>query len=107
MYFTYILLTKNNTLYCGYTDNVEKRFKKHLSGKGAKYTRANKPVKIVYKHRFRTKSEALKEEARIKKLTKKEKLKLIAHYSRLRLLLFAFPAILILFLFVFLIVLVF
>ena len=40
-YYVYILLTENNTLYCGYTDNVKKRFKEHLSGKGAKYTRAN------------------------------------------------------------------
>ena len=81
MYYTYILLTENDTLYCGYSDNVEKRFQKHLSGKGAKYTRANKPVKIVYKKSFKTKSEAMKEEARIKKLSKKEKLKLISHYS--------------------------
>ena len=47
-HFVYILLTENNTLYCGYTDDVEKRFQAHLEGKGAKYTRANKPVKIVY-----------------------------------------------------------
>lgn len=107
MYYTYILLTQNDTLYCGYTDNVKKRFLKHLSGKGAKYTRANKPVKIVYQHGYRTKSQAMKEEARIKKLSKKEKLRLIAHYSRLRLFLFVFPAILILFLFVFLIAVVF
>jgi len=77
MYYTYILLTENNTLYCGYTDNVEKRFEKHISGKGAKYTRANKPIKIVYKCGFETKSDAMKEEARIKKLTHNEKLKLI------------------------------
>lgn len=76
MYYTYILLTENDTLYCGYTDNVERRFQLHLSGKGAKYTRANKPVKIVYQKAFETKSEALKEEARIKKLSHKEKLKL-------------------------------
>lgn len=107
MYYTYILLTENNTLYCGYTDNVEKRFQKHVSGKGAKYTRANKPIKIVYQHAYKTKSEAMKEEARIKRLTKKDKLKLIAQYSRLRLLLFVFPVILILFLFVFLVVVVF
>lgn len=80
MYYTYILLTENDTLYCGYSDNVDKRFQKHLSGKGAKYTRANKPLKIVYKKAFKTKSEAMKEEARIKKLTKKEKLKLISHH---------------------------
>ena len=78
MYYTYILLTENNTFYCGYTDDVEKRFQKHLSGKGAKYTRANKPLKIVYKKEFENKSDAMKEEARLKKLTHSEKLKLVS-----------------------------
>ncbi len=81
MYYTYILLTENNTLYCGYTDDVEKRFQKHLSGKGAKYTRANKPVKIVYQKAFENKSDALKEERRIKKLSHQEKLILIQNYA--------------------------
>lgn len=116
MHYVYILLTENDTLYCGYSNNVEKRFEKHLSGKGAKYTRANKPVKIVYKKAFKTKSEALKEEARIKKLSKTEKLELIAQYSRRQVffcfpvsqafsapLTFVFRALLILFLFAFLI----
>ena len=51
-YFTYILLTEQNTLYCGYTDDVEKRFQAHLEGKGAKYTRSHKPIKIVYQKEF-------------------------------------------------------
>lgn len=77
-FYVYIILTERNTLYCGYTDNVEKRFKEHLSGKGAKYTRANKPLKIVYTKEFLSKSEAQKEEYRIKhKLTRKEKMLLI------------------------------
>ena len=76
-HFVYLLLTEQNTLYCGYTDNVEKRFQAHIEGKGAKYTRANKPIKIVYQKEFKTKSEALKEEFRIKKLSKAEKLELI------------------------------
>ena len=77
-YYVYILLTENNTLYCGYTDNVKKRFKEHLSGKGAKYTRANKPVKILYTQEFLSKSEAQKEEYRIKhKLTRAQKFELI------------------------------
>ena len=78
-YYVYILETIDNTLYCGYTDDVEKRFKMHLEGKGAKYTRSHKPVKIVYKKEFSTKSEAQKEEFRIKHLTRKEKLELINH----------------------------
>ena len=59
-YFVYILLTEKNTYYCGYTDDVKKRFQKHCDGKAAKYTRANKPVKIVYTKEFSTKQEAMK-----------------------------------------------
>ena len=78
-FYVYIVLTERNTLYCGYSDNVEKRFNEHKNGKGAKYTKANKPLKIVYKKEFPTKSEAQKEEYRIKhKLTRKEKLELIS-----------------------------
>lgn len=80
-YYTYVLLTKDNTLYCGYTDDVEKRFEAHLSGKGAKYTRAHKPVKIIYSACFDTKSEAMKEEHRIKNLTREEKLDFIKKFN--------------------------
>ena len=77
-HFVYILETENNTLYCGYTDDVEKRYQAHLEGKGAKYTRANKPVKLLWQKEFETKSEALKEEYRIKhKLNREQKLELI------------------------------
>lgn len=76
-YYTYVLLTENNTLYCGYTDDVEKRFEKHKSGKGAKYTRANKPVKVIYSAEFETKSEAMKEECRIKSLSREDKLEFL------------------------------
>ncbi len=75
-YYTYMLLIENGAFYCGYTDDVEKRFQAHLEGRGAKYTRANKPIKVVYQKEFATKSEAMKEEARIKKLSHSEKLKL-------------------------------
>lgn len=76
-YYTYIILTKDNTLYCGYTDDLKKRFEAHVSGKGAKYTRAHKPDRIVYSACFDTKSEAQKEECRIKSMTRKEKLNLL------------------------------
>lgn len=69
--------TQDNKLYCGIAKNVEERFKQHLLGKGAKYTKAHKPLKIVYTKEFETKSEALKEEYRIKQLKREEKLKLI------------------------------
>lgn len=77
-YYLYILQTTDNTLYCGIARDVQKRFQEHLSGKGAKYTRSHKPFKIVYTKEFENKSEALKEEIRIKKLSKKEKLRLIS-----------------------------
>ena len=66
-----------NILIWGYTDNVEKRFQAHLEGKGAKYTRSNKPVKIVFQQEFLSKHEALQTEYRIKKLTRNKKLNLI------------------------------
>ena len=72
-----MLLIENGAFYCGYTDVLEKRFKAHMEGKGAKYTRANKPLKIVFSKEFETKSEAMKEEMRIKKLSHKENLTLI------------------------------
>lgn len=81
-HFVYMILTEGNTFYCGYTDNVEKRFIEHYMGKGAKYTKAFKPVRVVYSKEFSTKSEALKEEYRIKhKLTHKQKIKLISSYD--------------------------
>ncbi len=76
-YYTYVILTTTNTFYCGYTDDVEKRFEAHKSGKGAKYTRANKPVKIVYAACFDTKLEAMQEERRIKSMSREQKVELI------------------------------
>lgn len=76
-FYVYILRTERNTLYCGYTDDVIRRFELHKSGKGAKYTRANKPVEIVYTAEFSSKIDAQHEERRIKKLSKDKKLELI------------------------------
>ena len=80
-YYTYLILTVDNTLYCGYTDDPEKRFEKHKAGLAAKYTRAHKPLKMVYVKEFDTKSEALKEERRIKKLSRSQKEELVNSYK--------------------------
>ena len=78
-FYVYMVLTVTGKLYCGYTDNIEKRYKLHCDGKGAKFTRANKPLKLVYVKEFESKIEAQKEEYRIKhKLTRKQKLELIS-----------------------------
>ena len=81
-YYTYLILTVDNTLYCGYTDDPEKRFEKYKAGLAAKYTRAHKPLKMVYVKEFDTKSEALKEERRIKKLSRSQKEELVNSYKQ-------------------------
>ena len=83
-YYTYIILTEKDTLYCGYTDDVEKRYQAHLTGKGAKYTKAFKPKEVVFVKEFSTKSEAQKEECRIKKLSRKEKMQLITENKNIK-----------------------
>ena len=82
-HYTYLILTVDNTLYCGYTDKPEERFEKHKAGIAAKYTRAHKPLKMVYLRKFDTKSEALKEEYRIKKLKTVEKKALLLDETNL------------------------
>ena len=77
MHFVYIILCEDGSLYTGISDNVERRFCQHQNKKGGHYTASHKPVKIVYKKMCANKSEALKREARIKRLSKKEKLHLI------------------------------
>ncbi|WP_299031566.1 GIY-YIG nuclease family protein [uncultured Anaerococcus sp.] len=81
MHFVYILRCGDNSLYTGYTTNVNRRLKTHNRGKGAKYTRSRLPVSLVYYKRVDSKSLALKLEARIKKLTKKEKEALVKAFN--------------------------
>ena len=77
MYYVYILKCCDGTLYCGYTNDVEKRFETHQSGKGAKYTRGRLPLELVYTEEFETKSEAMKRECEIKKMSREKKMELI------------------------------
>jgi putative endonuclease len=77
MYFIYMLECLDGTLYTGSTNDVEKRFKDHLAGHGARYTKSHKPEKVVYRESFPTKSAALVREAEIKKLSRKNKQELI------------------------------
>lgn len=78
MYYLYILKCADKTLYTGITTDLNRRLMEHnTSKKGAKYTYARRPVEIVYSKRFKNRSNASKEEARIKKLTKAEKLAMI------------------------------
>jgi putative endonuclease len=75
MYFVYILKCNDQTLYTGITSDLERRVKEHNSSKlGAKYTKIRRPVELVYSKQFSDRSSAMIEEARIKKLSRKEKL---------------------------------
>ncbi|MBI2051033.1 MAG: GIY-YIG nuclease family protein [Parcubacteria group bacterium] len=78
MYHLYILTCADRTLYTGIAVDLEKRVKEHNAGKlGAKYTRSRRPVKLAYSRRFKSRSNAQKEEARVKALSRKAKLALI------------------------------
>ena len=83
MNYVYILKCCDESLYTGWTNNLEKRFKAHSMGKGAKYTRAKLPVELVYYEEYEDKIEAQKREYAIKKLSREEKLFLINKNSHL------------------------
>ncbi|MFC4558538.1 GIY-YIG nuclease family protein [Virgibacillus kekensis] len=73
----YILKCGDNSLYTGYTNDLEKRLAMHNEGKGAKYTRGRGPFQVVFVERYPTKEEALKKEYQIKQFSRKEKFQLI------------------------------
>ena len=77
MNYTYILKCKDDSLYTGWTNDLKKRITSHNAGKGAKYTKARRPVELVYYEEFHTREEAMKREYAIKQLSRKEKEALI------------------------------
>lgn len=82
MYFLYIIACKDKTVYTGVTTDLERRVLEHnTSPKGAKYTRSRRPVTLVYSKKFKTRSAAQIAEAKMKKLTRAEKLELIKKYA--------------------------
>lgn len=80
-HYTYMLRCADNTIYCGYAVDPTARLETHNSGKGAKYTRARRPVKLVYFEKHGNKSEALRREIELKKLSRAEKEKLIENFK--------------------------
>lgn len=78
MNYTYMLECSDGSLYTGWTSCLSRRLKAHNGGKnGAKYTKAKGPVRLVYYEGYATKEEAMRREYAIKRLTRKEKLKLM------------------------------
>lgn len=70
----YLLECKNGTFYAGITNNLEQRYTAHLAGKGARYTRANPPVRILATKSYADRSAASTAEARLKQLPRHKKL---------------------------------
>lgn len=77
IWYLYILRCGDDSLYTGITTDVERRFKTHCQGKGAKYTRGRGPLTLVYRETCGSHSQALKRELEIKALPRQEKEKLV------------------------------
>ena len=76
-FFVYLLRCSDGSLYCGWTTDLKRRMATHNAGKGAKYTRARRPVELVYFEELENKNSAMKREYEIKQLSRAEKLRLI------------------------------
>lgn len=73
MWYVYLARCADNSLYCGITNNLEKREKTHNTGKGSKYTRSRLPVKFVWWESHNSKGRALSREIEIKRMKKNQK----------------------------------
>lgn len=80
-HFVYILQTKDGSFYTGITKNLQTRLDLHNQGRGAKYTKGRRPVRLVYYEETRNFKSATKREIKIKSLTKQKKKKLIKEFQ--------------------------
>ena len=77
-WLVYILRCRDRSLYTGITNDLPKRLKAHVAGRASKYTRSRLPVRLVYSEPQKSKSAALKREAAIKGLSRRQKDGLLA-----------------------------
>ena len=82
VWYVYLLRCSDNSLYCGVTTDLERRVHEHTEGIGCRYTRSRRPVRIVWSSETSGKSEAYKEEYRIKRMGKIAKEALVAEETR-------------------------
>ena len=82
MYSVYMLRCSDGTLYTGIATDAERRLREHNSGKGAKYTRSRLPVELVWWEECPTKEAAMSREWYVKRLTREQKLALIAEFHK-------------------------
>jgi putative endonuclease len=76
-YYVYVILCMDGSFYTGYTKNIDARVKLHESGKGARYTKMHKPLKVAYLELFDSRVKAMRREKEIKKLRHQQKLNLV------------------------------
>jgi putative endonuclease len=76
-YYVYIIKCRDGSFYTGYTKDLDSRVTLHINGKGARYTRMHKAQKLVYAEGFGSRSEAMRKEKRIKRLSHRQKLEMI------------------------------
>ena len=74
--FVYLLRCADDTLYCGWSTDPERRLRQHQAGTASRYTRTRRPVELVYRREFATRSEAMREEVRIKRMAPGDKRRL-------------------------------
>ena len=77
MNYMYLVKCADGTLYCGWTNCLERRMEAHNSGNGAKYTKSRRPVSLVYYEEFASREEAMRREAAVKRLSRRQKEELI------------------------------
>jgi len=77
VWFLYVLECSDGSFYTGITTDLEKRIQEHRSGKGSKYVRAKLPAQLIYREQLETKSQALKREIEVKRLTRIQKEQLV------------------------------
>ncbi len=75
--FVYLLRCADGSLYCGWTTDVEQRLAKHRAGTASRYTRSRLPLELAWSRGVASRSEAMREEARIKRLPRERKLELL------------------------------
>ena len=78
----YIILCSDNSLYTGITTNIERRFRQHADGRGAKYFRGRQPVKVVLLEGGHTRSSAGMREAKVKSFSRAAKMELIEEVAQ-------------------------
>ncbi|WP_082235841.1 GIY-YIG nuclease family protein [Halobacillus massiliensis] len=76
-HYVYMIRCKDQTLYTGYTNDLDARLRKHAEGKGAKYTRGRGPFMLEYLEVYESKGEALKQEYKLKQFSRGQKEKWI------------------------------